>query len=53
MRVIDLNTGKACEIGLFEHSCWEHAMKIMVLELPLIFGKRGVDAGYLGGLEGR
>ena len=47
MRVIDLNTGKACEIGLFEDSAWEHALKIRLLELPLIFGKRGVHAGFL------
>ena len=47
MRVIDLNTGKACEIGLFEDSRREHARKIRLLELPLVFGKRGVHAGFL------
>ena len=47
MRVIDNYTGTLCEIGLFEDACWEHALKIRLLEVPLVFGKLGLDAGFL------
>ena len=53
MRVIDLNNNeKVCEIGLFEDSCWEHALKIRLLELPLVFGNLGSDVGFLESWEG-
>ena len=48
MRVIDLNTQKVCEIGLFADSCIEGTIKIRLLELPLVFGNLGSDVGYLG-----
>ena len=47
MRVIEHKTKKIYEIGLFEDSRWDHAMEIRLLELPLVFGERGVDVGYL------
>ena len=52
MRVIDNKTKKVCEIGLFEDSCWEHALKIRLLELPLVFGELGADVGFLESWEG-
>ena len=52
MRVIDLNTQKVCEIGLFEDSCWEGTIKIRLLELPLVFGNLGSDVGFLEFWEG-
>ena len=47
MRVIDNNTDTVYEIGLFEDVVWEHALKIRLLELPLVFGERGADVGFL------
>ena len=47
MRVIDCETLKVCEIGLFVDPCWKYAINIRLLELPLVFGERGVVVGYL------
>ena len=52
MRVVDNQNQKVCELGLFENSGRAHAIKIRLLELPLIFGKLGVDVGYLEAWEG-
>ena len=49
MRVIDNYTEKVCEIGLFEAPRWGWGddIKIRLLELPLVFGELGEDAGFL------
>ena len=49
MRVIDCNTLKVCEIGLFPSM--DHAMKIRLLELPLVFGNLGLDVGFIEAWE--
>ena len=43
MRVIDLNTEKVYEIGLFPIPRWGHAMRIRLLEFPLVFGEKGAS----------
>ena len=54
MRVLEYKTGKEYEIGLFEDPRWGRgdAMKIRLLDFPLVFGDRGTDAGFLETLEG-
>ena len=52
MRVINCTTKKVYEVGLFENPCWEGALKIRVLELPLVFGNLGTDVGFLEMWEG-
>ena len=48
MRVIENGTEQAYEVGLFEYSGWEgKGFNIRLLDLPLIFGKLGADAGIL------
>ena len=47
MRVIENGTEQAYEVGLFEYSGWKDTMKIRLLELPLVFGNLGADAGLL------
>ena len=47
MRVIDNETTKEYEIGLFEDSGRKPDIIIRLLELPLTFGKLGADAGVL------
>ena len=51
MRVIENGTEQVYEVGLFEYSGWD-AMKIRLLELPLVFGNLGADAGLLETWEG-
>ena len=47
MRVIENGTEQQYEVGLFEYSGWKDTMKIRLLELPLVFGNLGADAGLL------
>ena len=47
MRVIDNKTDLEYEVGLFEDVVWGHALKIRLLQLPLVFGEMGEDAGFL------
>ena len=51
MKVLENATKKVYEIGLFEDVVWEHALKIRLLEVPLVFGNLGVDVGFLEILE--
>ena len=52
MRVIENTTQKVYEVGLFEDSGLGGAMKVRLLDLPLVFGKLGPDAGFLVALAG-
>ena len=52
MKVIDNETTKEYEIGLFEDAGWEDAILIRLLELPLVFGEMGTHVGFLEVGEG-
>ena len=47
MRVIEYESGKEYEVGLFGEASVGGAMKLRLLELPLRLGQLGPDAGFV------